>query len=562
MDKTEIREKVYEVVETKKYDKRFLSFIERYFLSCVIIYNWTDSDIEKNLEEYTSKINSIRFINIGKERCKVDLENKFIFLDEKIRLNKSDEVINEYIYASFREQDKILNTNTYEAIKTQDNSKFIHEVRGNFKLYSSKLSKEKILLEVNTLIEQKSYDKKYVPFIKEYFLRSAKLYDWSRDELIKKVKNYKINVEKIEIGKLKKKCVQFKPEEKKIVINKNLLTYSNNVIIKNMFREQGNATDYTKFVTNTYENGLNVVESNCTNQIELHKYAEEVGANYLTGKVPFSNEMFTTCRVSENDRNDYNRKTAYVISMIVAAFNINEFEFARLKDKGRAIFDEFFLEKYSYMDVNKYLEEFQEIIAQIEAVPESAFSSKEVSSAYAKMYNLALEILEKRLSYEKSIDTNYTKERKIAEQYAKFKIVDSLMQAKRNLSLEWNVVKKEINDKKVLHEFAKISNLKQRKFKKHAYKKYKSVDTEFNNKELSKIVVEQFKFPLLGKILKLFEGKQEPKLLREATNPEIDCINEEEIESKLKELHKKEIIIPQREIFEFNKKISGKKIIQ
>jgi hypothetical protein len=51
-------------------------------------------------------------------------------------------------------------------------------------------------------------------------------------------------------------------------------------------------------------------------------------------------------------------------------------------------------------------------------------------------------------------------------------------------------------------------------------------------------------------------------LLSEAVNPEIDCINEEEINNQLIELGQNDIIIPKKVIFEFNKKLSGKKIVE
>lgn len=547
MDKSEVIETVYEVAEKNNYDKRFVPFMQEYFFYCTSQYNWDKSTLNKKLNEYTDKIKKIEFLNIGIERCKIDFDNKCILLDEKIKTNTSDEIIEQYINAALEEQNKILNT---ECVFSKDTSRFVHEVRETLKIYSTKLSKEKLLLEINNLIQQRDYDKRFAPFIKEYFLRSAKIYNWNRDELVKKIKNYKENVHALEAKRLKKKCVEFNPEQSKIFINKNLWTYSNEIVIKNLFREQGYATDYTKREKNTYEHGLYSNANANSQEKSLNEYAEEVAANYLTGRVPYSNELYTTCRISEKERRDYNSKTSYVVSMIVAAFGMSEFDFAMLKDKGRARFDEYFKEKFYYMDIENYIEEFSSILCRIEEAPESLFSTKEVSEEYAKMYNLSSKILEERIKHEtEGLENKELKRYKVKAHYARHKIADSLKQAKRNQSLEWHVVMKKVEDKDIIRRYSKISKLAQRRFEKVAKEIYKNSDTEFDNAELKAIVVREFKMPILGKIYNALNKSKQPKLTEADQDHVIDCLRDEEIDERLNSLEGKDIIVPKKEIF-------------
>ena len=358
MEKSEILETIYEYIENNKYDKRFIPFIQSYILKCVQMYNWDKKILIEKLKEYTDKIKNIEFLNIGRQRILADVDNKTIIIDERIKYNLEDYTLNEYIDASYKEQDKILGTSTYLGLENYNNNALKEEIRYTFKTYNRKLLEEKVAFETINLIQQKNYDKKFIPFIREYFFRSAEIYNWNRDELEKKINNFKNNVDSIEIKKIKKKCAEYNPTDKKIYINSNLLTYSNDLIIKNIFREQGYATNYTKIEDKVYENGLYSDATKNEDERSLNEYVEEVSANYLTGRVPYSNELYTTCRVSEKERKDYNNKTAYLASMLVAAFGISEFEFAMLKDKGRARFNEqicrmlqiqcFQLKKYLY----------------------------------------------------------------------------------------------------------------------------------------------------------------------------------------------------------------------
>lgn len=551
MDKSELIELVYEYVENNKYDKRFIPFIQSYISKCVQIYNWDKTILEDKLKEYTNKIKNIEFLNIGRQRILVDVDNKTIIIDERIKYNQEDYTLEEYIQASYKEQDKILSTSTYLGLENYNNTILKEEIRYTFKTYNRKLIEEKVVFEIITLIQQKDYDKRFIPFIKEYFFRSAEIYNWNRDELEKKINNFKNNVDSIELKKLKKKCVEYSPQDKKIYVNKNLHTYANDVIIKNMFREQGYATNYTKIENKVYENGLYSNAEGNENEKLLNAYVEEVSANYLTGRVPYSNELYTTCRVSQSERKDYNNKIAYLASMLAAAFGISEFEFAKLKDKGRARFNEYFRARFEYMDTERYIDKFFEIVTNLQNAPDTIFSTKDITKHYADMYNLSMEILNERLEYEQA---NMKNEKKRAfntrANYARYKIVNTLKQAKRNQCLDPKVMNEIIIYNKYIRKYLRVPKIARYKFRKVAKQVYSNNDTLFDNTELIMTITNELKFPILGKIF----NKNQNLLLIEGTQEEpIESFNEL-IEERKRELSKTKIVVPNKEIFEFNEK--------
>lgn len=550
MDKGELVEMIYESVENNKYDKRFIPFIQSYISKCVQVYNWDEKTLAEKLREYSNKIKNVEFLNVGRQRILVDVENRTILIDERIKYNLEDYTLEEYILASYKEQDKILGTSTYLWLESYNKSALKEEIRYTFKTYDTKLVEEKVVFEIINLIQQKDYDKRFIPFIKEYFFRSAEIYNWNRDELEKKINNFKSNVDSIEIKKLKRKCVEYNPEDKKIYINKNLQTYANDVIIKNIFREQGYATNYTKIDNKVYENGLYSNAEENESEKSLNEYVEEVAANYLTGRVPYSNELYTTCRVSQNERKDYNNKIAYLASMMAAAFGISEFEFAKLKDKGRARFNEYFRAKFEYIKTEQYIDDFFEIITNLQNTPDHIFSTVGISEYYAKMYNLSMEVLNKRLEYEQE---NMTKDKKrefnTRANYARYKIVNSLKQAKRNQCLDNKVMDSIIDDDKYIRKYSRVSKIACYKFRKVAKQLYSNSDTVFDNTELIKTITNELKYPLLGKIYRIFNKKEDLLLIQATEEDEIEKLNKS-VEERKKELSKKTIIVPNKEIFD------------
>lgn len=551
MDKSELVELIYEYVENNKYDKRFIPFIQSYISKCVQMYNWDEKTLRAKLQEYTDKIKNIEFLNIGRQRILVDVDNKTIIIDERIKYNLEDYTLEEYILASYKEQDKILSTSTFLGLENYNNSTLKEEIRYTFKTYNRKLIEEKVVFEIITLIQQKDYDQRFIPFIKEYFFRSAEIYNWNRDELEKKINNFKSNVDSIELRKLKRKCAEYNPQDKKIYVNKNLLTYSNDVIIKNIFREQGYATNYTKIENKVYENGLYSNTEGNEDEKALNEYVEEVSANYLTGRVPYSNELYTTCRVSQSERKDYNNKIAYLASMLVAAFGLSEFEFAKLKDKGRARFNEYFRARFEYMDTEKYINEFFEIVTNLQNAPDKIFSTKDITEQYSKMYNLSIAILNERLEYEQA---NIKDEKKRAfntrANYAKYKIVNTLKQAKRNQCLDPKVMNEIIQDNKYIRKYSRVTKFAKYKFRKVAKQVYSNSDTIFDNTELIITITNELKFPFLGKIF----GRKDNLLLIQGTGEDgMEGFNQI-IEERKKELSKSSIVVPNKEIFEFNEK--------
>lgn len=548
MDKSILVELVYEFAEKNKYDKRFLPFFQAYIGKCTQMYNWNENELKNKLEEYSANIKNINFLNVGRQRINVDVDNKTIVIDERIKYNVEDQTLNEYIEAAFKEQDKILKTSTYAELDILNTGTLKEEIRYAIKTYNKKLIYEKVAFEIIALVQQKNYDRKFIPFIKEYFIRSASIYNWNRDELEKKINNFKNNVDTIELKKLHKKCALYSPEDKAIYINKSLHTYANDVIIKNIFREQGFATNYTKIDNTVYENGLYSNAEENEDEKSLNAYAEEVSANYLTGRVPYSNALYTTCRVSQNDRKDYNNKVAYLGSMFAAAFGISEFEFAKLKDKGRARFNEYFRARFEYMDTEKYIDAFMKIVCDLQNAKDGSFTTKQATEQYAKMYNLAVEILNKRADFEaKNLQKSEMREQNKKINYARYKIVSTLKQARKNQCLERKVIRNIIEDKKHYRKYYIISDIKKGTFKNIAFQIHKNSDTDFDNKELVHIIVTEFKYPTLGKIFK--NNKNTELLLYQGMDEKsIENFNKE-LEENQKKIDQAKIVVPKKELF-------------
>ena len=97
MDKGELVEMIYESVENNKYDKRFIPFIQSYISKCVQVYNWDEKTLAEKLREYSNKIKNVEFLNVGRQRILVDVENRTILIDERIKYNLEDYTLEEYI---------------------------------------------------------------------------------------------------------------------------------------------------------------------------------------------------------------------------------------------------------------------------------------------------------------------------------------------------------------------------------------------------------------------------------------------------------------------------------
>ena len=242
--------------------------------------------------------------------------------------------------------------------------------------------------------------------------------------------------------------------------------------------------------------------------------------------------------------------------MLVAAFGISEFEFAKLKDKGRERFNEYFRARFEYLDTEKYIEEFFNIATALQNAPDTMFSTKEISVQYAKMYNLAMKILNDRILYEQNnANEKQKKQINLKSNYAKYKIVNTLKQAKRNQCLESKAMNEIIIDNKPIKKYTRISKILQYRFRKVANQIYSSKDTIFDNTELILTIINELKFPMLGKLYKIFNKKDNLLLEQGFDDGELIYNFNEELEERKKLLNKESIVIPNKEIFELNEKI-------
>lgn len=350
-------------------------------------------------------------------------------------------------------------------------------------------------------ILEKRYGEKFGPIVREYLKRSCKVYGWNKDELDKKVNNYLTNVKKIQfVKKLEGASISTSARWRlgKIEVKDNLFLVNSTSALGIFFHEQEHATDETKRNNHAFENGL---EGKFTNE-----YATEIGAVHLVGDKVYDDKLCFTHSMEGYD------EFKYAGSMIAAALGISEFEFARLRDKGEKKFSSYMKEKYSYMDIEKELEEFESILYRIDSAP-SIINMKQMSEAYADVYNMASRIIKARLDYEgKDLISNDFRKYRIKSEYEMTKIAVNMNLAKRKLHLRNKYIKPIIKDDTILKKYSKV-NFKYRKdYLSLVEELYPEKNLQFDNKEILKHVDREFKHPILKKISTIFKKNNTPIL--------------------------------------------------
>ena len=107
MDRNYILNEVNAMIEEKQYDRRFAPFIFHYFLMTCEQENLDEKDLTHRIALYKERVNKIQYLYIGSPRVNTDFDNKCIYVDQKIKTDISDEILDQYIYEAFAEQDII-----------------------------------------------------------------------------------------------------------------------------------------------------------------------------------------------------------------------------------------------------------------------------------------------------------------------------------------------------------------------------------------------------------------------------------------------------------------------
>lgn len=340
------------------------------------------------------------------------------------------------------------------------------------------------------------YGEKFGPIVKEYIIRSAKVYNWTEDELNKKVTNYLNNIKKVKFVKeIPDSSIsvagKFSIKERTLYGKSDLALISSRNALGIYFHEQEHGTDETIRGDATIDNELE--------HVNINEYATEIGAINLLGDKIYDDKLcFTHAMEGYNE-------LKYAGSMMSAALGISESKFAELRDKGNKKAIQYLKEKFNYMDVEYILEEFEYILTSIQDSPSMTYM-QEKSGAYARMYNFSQVIMNTRLEQEKqNILPEEIEKFKLKSEYEKTKIAYNMKQAERKLFLKSKYIKPLVGDYRQISRDAKVLKEDRNKYLELVEELYPEKNVQFDNKEILKHVDMEFKHPIRGKIARLFK---------------------------------------------------------
>ena len=356
--------------------------------------------------------------------------------------------------------------------------------------------------QVNQIIT--NYPEKFRPIIQEYFKRSIKVYDWSKDEFDKKIKNYQIGIKNIRFTKkefLQKQSIAAYWTRSDIEINDDLYFVEDKSLLSTFFHEEEHATDNTTRVNKVLENGLISKESK-----EINEYATEIGATHLVGDKMYDDKLCFTHSMDGYD------ECKYAGSMMSAALGISEFEFAKLRNKGELAFKQELETRFNYLDIKAQMQEFNNILGRITNAPR-IINMKKMSEAYADMYNLSSRIIKARIEHEGEKDSQ------IKTKYEMSKIANNMKQAKKKLHLRNKFIKPIIEDYTIIENYTNVTTEDRKRYLSLVEELYPEKNVKFDNKEILRHINKEFKHPIRRKVVGLFRKKEVP-LLSEASEVE------------------------------------------
>ena len=360
---------------------------------------------------------------------------------------------------------------------------FIHSVRPEFK--PTELT-DNYLIQKSTILAQ-NYQDKFRPIIIEYFVRSAKIYNWSKEEFDKKVRNFSINCKRIEYLKRREEkdgLIGFWLQNKSKVEVK-IKEMKADSILAIFFHEFEHATDVAKRGRVTYEDAM---------LDNINETATEIGAVMMMGEKPYYDKLNFFINMHGYG---YSRQA---VGMMSAALGISEFEFARMRDNG--ILEADFVDKYKYINILDVFKEYDKILGEIFTTYRDDRKGEEsqiLSAAYLKMFKLATKVLNRRKEYE---NRTLTKEaRYLANDKSRYETI----KLAKNIKDAIMVYKlKGIDENGFIEKNTKLSYEEARYFS-YILRLTHYYDYQyFDNADIYRHIRDEIKYPIIGKFKKTF----------------------------------------------------------
>ncbi len=444
-------------------------------------YNNIQNIFNEQIEEYAitaeqlkeHKINSTWTINI--EKLQNIINEQFKKLEqEDINIENSEE----------EQEDSLINGLGKD---------FFYEIANSIKNNEEELTNSYTQSQIAKIT--KNYDEKFSLIIDEYFKRSIILYNWTKDEFNKKVNNYIKGVKEISFEKVLSdsgsKIAGW--SRGRIEISKNLSFINSKQLLSTFMHEQEHATDDTSRNQNQkLENGL------YNSYKYINEYATEIGAMHLLGDKIYDDSLCFTHSMGGYE------EFKYAGSMISAALGISEFEFAKLRDKGENKFNKVMEEKFGYIDIKKEMLEFNQVLEQIEKAP-LMFNMKDLSEAYAKVYNMSTKIIYARQEHENREKTTKSEKEVLKTNYEYSKIANNMQLAIKKLHLKKKYIKSIVKDNTIIRNYTKINSKEKEKYLNLVEELYPEKNVHFNNEKILQHINKKMKHPILGKIMYLLK---------------------------------------------------------
>ena len=355
-------------------------------------------------------------------------------------------------------------------------------------LEREEISEKEIRTYVDMLLEKNrfTYDRRIAPLLYEFFLRSHKNFNWSKDEFLDKYINFDKNVKKIKFKKLaKNQDGQFNYPDKAIYINKSCLSAVKkfdediwNVFIDDFYHECIHATDCKIRNGTLISHGLYKIEKGTfkSDKKEESKNLDTMLDEYVTVLqaciLSSNNGLYKENTLSLPELNGY--QDLYIPSTIMCTtFDVSEIKLAELKDKGREKFDEYFRNKFPYIKTDLLIECFRDNMNLIYNSIQSK-DTKNTILGYKNVIELANGMTKAKIL---NAFRNNENEEFIQRTFYNIGKLKSLMQSAQEM---YNIEEKDIeNEKEMLFKNFKML---------HFYKKFKDNEHMINESNRVNIV--------------------------------------------------------------------------
>lgn len=221
------------------------------------------------------------------------------------------------------------------------------------------ISRTEIIKYVDCLVKKHrfTYDKRLLPLLYEFFLRSTEKFHWDKETFFTKYTNFSNNTKAIKIKEFNDTRVgSVNLERKTMYISKEYEQEGKFEELINTFNHEAlHQTDLCIRNGKIIKRGLYKIEAEkytFAKDTMLDEFANEI-ATYIISSSKL-NETMPYMFYSDG----YQVLSA-AFSIMCSSFDMLEIEAGCLKDKGREEFDGYLKNKYPYVDIDRVLESFE-----------------------------------------------------------------------------------------------------------------------------------------------------------------------------------------------------------